>query len=60
MLIGWIARDRGLSAGITAASTVYLLACALLLVAAVLFVKKDSERMSASMQGEHAKQIPVV
>jgi sugar phosphate permease len=52
VLIGWIARDRGLSAGITAASTVYLLACALLVVAAVLFVKNDSERMKASMQSD--------
>jgi MFS family permease len=39
--IGFIARDHGLSAGITAASTVYLFACALLLIAAVFFVKKD-------------------
>lgn len=38
--VGFIARDRGLSAGITAASAVYLLACALLLLAA-FFVKKD-------------------
>ena len=38
--VGYIARDRGLSAGITAASAVYLLACALLLLAA-FFVKKD-------------------
>jgi sugar phosphate permease len=38
--VGYIARDRGLSAGITAASSVYLLACALLLLAA-FFVKKD-------------------
>jgi len=60
VLIGWIAKDRGLSAGITAASTVYLLACALLLVAAVLFVKKDSERMRASMEGEHAERFPIV
>jgi MFS family permease len=43
VLIGWIAKDRGLSAGITAASTVYLLAGALLLAAAIFFVKKDSE-----------------
>jgi len=41
VLIGFIARDRGLSAGITAASVVYLLACALLLIAAVFFVEKD-------------------
>jgi sugar phosphate permease len=41
VVIGFIARDRGLSAGITAASTVYLLACVLLLIAAVFFVKKD-------------------
>jgi sugar phosphate permease len=40
IVIGFIARDRGLSAGITAASTVYLLACALL-IAAAFFVKKD-------------------
>ena len=39
--VGYIARDHGLSAGITAASAVYLLACALLLIAAVFFVKKD-------------------
>ncbi len=49
VLIGWIAKDRGLSAGITAASTVYLLACLLLLVAAIFFVTKDSARMRASM-----------
>jgi len=41
VVIGFIARDRGLSAGITAASVVYLLACVLLLIAAVFFVKKD-------------------
>jgi MFS family permease len=41
VLIGFIARDHGLSAGITAASVVYLLACALLLIAAVFFVEKD-------------------
>jgi len=39
--VGFIARDRGLSAGITAASVVYLLACVLLLIAAIFFVKKD-------------------
>jgi MFS family permease len=39
--VGFIARDHGLSAGITAASVVYLLACALLVIAAVFFVKKD-------------------
>jgi sugar phosphate permease len=60
VLIGWIAKDRGLSAGITAASTVYLLACALLVVAAVFFVKKDSERMRASMLVEHTERFPVV
>jgi sugar phosphate permease len=41
VLIGYIARDRGLGAGIAAASGVYLLACALLLIAAIFFVKKD-------------------
>lgn len=46
VVIGFIAKDNGLSAGITAASAVYLLACALLLIAAVFFVKKDSERAS--------------
>jgi sugar phosphate permease len=55
VLIGWIAKDRGLSAGITAASTVYLLAGALLLTAAAFFVKKDSERMRVSLAaGGHA------
>jgi sugar phosphate permease len=49
LVIGLIAKDRGLSAGITAASVVYLLACALLLTAAVFFVKKDSERMRVSL-----------
>jgi MFS family permease len=49
VVIGLIAKDRGLSAGITAASVVYLLACALLLTAAVFFVKKDSERMRLSL-----------
>jgi MFS family permease len=39
--VGYIARDYGLSAGITAASVVYLLACALLLVAAFFFVERD-------------------
>jgi len=38
--VGYIARDYGLSAGITAASVVYLIACALL-IAAAFFVKKD-------------------
>jgi MFS family permease len=47
VVIGFIARDRGLSAGITAASTVYLLACALLLIAAVFFVKKDIWQLQA-------------
>jgi sugar phosphate permease len=49
VVIGLIAKDRGLSAGITAASAVYLFACALLLIAAIFFVKKDSERMRASL-----------
>ncbi len=44
VVVGYIAQDRGLSAGITAASTVYLLACALLLTASY-FVKKDVERI---------------
>jgi len=48
VLIGWIASDHGLSAGITAASTVYILAAALLLTAAIFFVKRDSERSQAS------------
>ncbi len=39
--VGFIARDHGLSAGITAASVVYVMACVLLLIAAVFFVKKD-------------------
>jgi sugar phosphate permease len=52
VLIGWIAGDHGLSAGITAASTVYILAAALLLTAAILFVKRDSERTRASRQQE--------
>jgi MFS family permease len=47
VLIGLIAQHRGLSAGITAASTVYLLACALLLLAAVFFVSQDSTRAAA-------------
>jgi sugar phosphate permease len=50
VVIGFIAADRGLSAGITLASTVYLLACALLLIAAVFFVKNDSERMRLSLE----------
>ena len=52
VLIGWIASDHGLSAGITAASTVYLLAAALLLTAAIFFVKRDSERTQASQRQE--------
>jgi MFS family permease len=40
VVIGYIARDHGLSAGITLASTVYLLAAVLLLVAGAC-VKKD-------------------
>lgn len=52
VLIGWIAKDRGLSAGITAASTVYLMACVLLLIAAIFFVTNDSRRMKASMVTE--------
>jgi MFS family permease len=48
VVIGLIARNRGLSAGITAASVVYLLACALLLIAAVFFVKKDICRIQSS------------
>lgn len=48
VLIGWIARDRSLSAGITAASAVYVLAGALLVTAAVFFVKKDIGRMNES------------
>jgi sugar phosphate permease len=50
VVIGLIAQGRGLSAGITAASVVYLLACTLLLIAAVFFVKRDSERMRASLE----------
>jgi sugar phosphate permease len=50
VVIGFIAADRGLSAGITLASTVYLLACVLLLIAAVFFVKNDSERMRLSLE----------
>jgi len=50
VVIGFIAKDNGLSAGITAASVVYLLACALLLIAAVFFVNKDSERMRLSLE----------
>lgn len=51
VVIGLIATGNGLSAGITLASTVYLLACALLIMAAVFFVKKDSERMRLSLEG---------
>lgn len=51
VVIGFIARDNGLSAGITAASVVYLMACVLLLIAAVFFVKNDSERMRLSLEG---------
>jgi MFS family permease len=40
VVIGYIARDHGLSAGITLASTVYLLAAVLLLIAGAC-VKKD-------------------
>lgn len=43
VVIGVIARWRGLGAGITAASAVYLLACALLLTAS-LYVKQDAQR----------------
>jgi sugar phosphate permease len=50
VLIGWIAQERGLSAGITAASVVYLFACVLLLIAAVFFVKNDSERITSGWQ----------
>lgn len=50
VVIGLIASGRGLSAGITAASAVYLLACVLLLMAAIFFVKKDSERMQNSVE----------
>ena len=40
VVIGYIARDHGLSAGITLASTVYLLAAVLLLIAGAC-VEKD-------------------
>jgi MFS family permease len=50
VVIGFIARDNGLSAGITAASVVYLMACVLLLIAAAFFVKNDSERMRLSLE----------
>jgi len=40
--VGYIARDHGLSAGITAASAVYLLAGALLLLATVFLKKEDA------------------
>jgi MFS family permease len=52
VLIGWIAKDNGLSAGITAASTVYVLAGALLLIAAVFFVTKDSTKRDAVLTGK--------
>ena len=41
LAVGYIARDHGLSAGITAASVVYLIACGLLLLAAFFFAEKD-------------------
>ena len=41
VVIGLIAQYRGLSAGITAASAVYLLAFALLITAAIFFIEKD-------------------
>ena len=47
VIIGLIAKNRGLGAGITAASTVYLLAAALLLTAAMFFVTKDVERLTS-------------
>jgi MFS family permease len=47
VIIGLIAKNRGLGAGITAASTVYLLAAVLLLTAAMFFVTKDVERLNA-------------
>jgi MFS family permease len=50
VVIGFIAADRGLSAGITLASVVYLMACVLLLIAAVFFVKNDSEQMRLSLE----------
>jgi len=50
LVIGLIAKDRGLSAGITAASVVYLMACALLLAAALFFIQKDSERTMAPLE----------
>jgi MFS family permease len=49
VVIGVIAKWHGLSAGIAAASIVYLFACGLLLTAAFRFVKKDSERMSLEL-----------
>lgn len=52
VLIGWIAMDHGLSVGITAASTVYLLAAALLFTAAAFFVTADAEKMKASVAVE--------
>jgi MFS family permease len=51
VVIGFIARDNGLSAGITLASVVYLMACVLLLIAAAFFVTSDSERMRLSLEG---------
>ena len=46
IIIGLIAKNRGLGAGITAASTVYLLAGSLLLTA-MFFVTRDAERVAS-------------
>jgi sugar phosphate permease len=47
VVIGVIAKWRGLGIGITVASGIYLLACALLLMAAV-FVKQDANRAASA------------
>jgi len=49
IVIGYIADRYSLGFGIALASTVYVLACVLLLIGVVFFVRRDSARMQAQL-----------
>lgn len=52
IVIGYIAQRSSLSAAISAAAIVYLLAGALLILGITLFVRRDSARMEAMLEAE--------
>jgi len=52
LVIGYIAQRSSLSAAISAAAIVYLLAGALLILGITMFVRRDSARMEAMLEAE--------